>query len=231
MSMDQDLQMVSVDVVADIICPWCYLGKRRLDRALEAVESEGIVVRVTYRPFFLEWDMPDGGMSREDYLASKFSDPESVRRGGKALREDGAAEGINFAFDKITWTPNTLDAHRLILWARREGLQAQIAESLFRLYFLEGINIGERDVLREVAGSVGMNVPLVSQLLDSEEDVDRVKRDVKHAYRIGVSGVPTFILNDRYGLVGAQDTHVLVEMIRKLSSGEVLTPQTPPDAE
>ncbi len=223
MTAETDHTPVRVDVVSDVICPWCFLGKRRLDAALEALPEGSVAVQ--YRPFLLDPSIPPEGMDRAEYIAQKFSDPEAARRGSMALKEYGLAEGIRFEFDKITRTPNTVDAHRLILWALSPGVQPFVVDRLFQLYFLEGADISERSVILQIAQEAGMDVGLVTDLFDKGTDKDRVMRDVGLAYRLGVTGVPTFILNGRYGLVGAQDTDVLIDAVTRLAAGEELQPQ------
>ncbi|MGF1454257.1 MAG: DsbA family oxidoreductase [Alphaproteobacteria bacterium] len=220
---------VLVDVVSDVICPWCYLGKRRLDRALERLDGR-VPVSIAYRPFLLDPSIPEGGVSRSEYIASKFPDPDVARRSSTALKEYGLAEGIAFAFDKIIRTPNTLDAHRLIRWSRSQGVQDAVVERLFHVYFQKGQDIGERDVLLSVAGECGMDVVLVMELLAGEDDKKKVFDEVKHFYKLGVSGVPTFILNRQYGMVGAQDVDVLIDVIERLGRGEDLRQPRDEDA-
>ncbi len=219
---------IVIDVVSDVICPWCYLGKRRLDRALDMLGD--VPVTVAYRPFLLDPSIPPEGVTRSEYMAAKFPDPDVARRGATALKEYGLAEGIAFAFDKIKRTPNTMDAHRLIRWSRSQGQQPAVVERLFHVYFQKGEDIGDRDVLLSVAKDCGMDVVLVGDLLNGDADKKKIFDEVKHFYKLGVNGVPTFILNRQYGMVGAQDVDVLVEMIERLARGEDLRGSSGEDA-
>lgn len=194
---------LSLDVVSDVICPWCYVGQRRLMRAL-AINPE-LDVDLIWRPYQLAPEIPEGGVDRKTYLRQKFG--ESAGRGPMldALREAGAGEGIAFAFEAIERTPNTRDAHRLIYWAGGAGVQNAVVARLFAAYFEEGRDIGDRAILSGIAGEAGMDAALVSDLLEGEADRDRIEHDVALAYRLGVSGVPSFIMNRKYMIQGAQD--------------------------
>ncbi len=212
---------VTLEAVSDVICPWCYVGKKRMERALAAVPE--LSVTVHWLPFLLDPAIPRDGLDRQAYLREKFGDRPKAQAVETALLEAGEEEGIAFAFDKITRTPNTIDAHRLILWSRSTGCQPALVERLFQMYFVEGRDIGAPEVLIEAANAVGMDAHLTAQLLVSERDVDRVVKEVSTAYRIGVTGVPTFILNGRYALVGAQDVDHMADVLRRLAAGEDFT--------
>lgn len=198
---------VTIDVVSDVICPWCYLGKRRLDKAIAMLD--GVATEIRWRPFLLDASIPKGGIPREEYLLKKFGSAQRIAELHRPLRAAGDAEGIAYAFDRITVTPNTLDAHRLIRWAHAMGKQHEMAEKLFALYWLEGQNIGDRDVLLKAAIDVGLDGPLVSQLLTSEADLDPVIAEINQAFELGITGVPTFIIAGRYAVVGAQAPEAL----------------------
>ncbi len=228
MSNEQTYHPVEIDVVSDVICPWCFLGKRRLDRALAAFTAQdwtGLQVDVRFRAYLLDLSIPPEGMDRSAYLAEKFSDPERAQGHGESLKAIGAQDGIPFAFERITRTPNSMDAHRLITWAYSAGVQNQVVELIFQRYFLQGQDVGDRSVLLGIANDVGMDISLVMELLDSGRDRDLVMEEVRSAYRLGISGVPTFIFNRRHGVVGAQDPQVLADIIAKLARGEDPSPQ------
>jgi predicted DsbA family dithiol-disulfide isomerase len=194
-----------------VICPWCFLGKRRLDKAIAGLGSE-LQVDVRWRPFLLDSSIPKEGIDRKLYLERKFG-PEKIAELHKPLQSAGAAEGINYAFEKISVTPNSLNAHRLIRWAHAQNLQNAMAERLFGLYWLEGADIGASDVLIRAAVDVGLDGTLVTQLLASEADLDPVIAEINQATAIGITGVPTFILAGKYAIVGAQSPEVLREAI------------------
>jgi predicted DsbA family dithiol-disulfide isomerase len=189
---------LSIDVVSDVICPWCFLGKRHLDRALEGI---GFATEVTWRPFFLDPSIPDGGISRADYMRGKFGSDERIKELHKPLRDAGAKAGLAYEFEKIAVTPNTMDAHRLIRWAKDDGGQSDLVETLFRLYWIEGEDIGDRNVLAKVSPNAAR--------LATDEDRDTVMDEVRNAQSMGVSGVPTFIIAKRYAISGAHPPETL----------------------
>ncbi len=209
------MRAISVDVVSDVICPWCFLGKRRLDKAIALLD--GIKVEVNWRPFFLDPTIPAEGMSRRTYMESKFG-PERLKTIHDPIIAAGKADGVPYAFDKITRTPNTTDAHRLIRWSHVDGKQHDVAERLFMAYFSLGLDIGDRAVLVKIAGEAGMNPVEVSTKLANDTDIDAVNAEVERAYRMGVTGVPCFIFAQKQGLMGAQPAEVLADAIGKLAA-------------
>jgi predicted DsbA family dithiol-disulfide isomerase len=213
-SLDSDL--ITIDVVSDVVCPWCYVGKRRLEKALAMLPERKFAV--FWRPFQLDPTIPKEGMPRHAYLERKFG-RERLSELHKPLIEIGKAEGIPFAFDKITRSPNTLDAHRLLRWAHDAGRQNDMVDRLFALYFIEGADIGNRDVLTKAAADVGLDAALVSQLLGTGADLDPVISEINAAQKMGISGVPTFIFAGRFALSGAHPA----ETIRKAIEQTALT--------
>lgn len=207
---------ITIDVVSDVVCPWCYVGKHRLEKALAMLPEQNFAI--FWRPFQLDPTIPKEGMPRQAYLERKFG-RERLADLHKPLIEIGKAEGIPFAFDKITRSPNTLDAHRLLRWAHEAGKQNAMADRLFALYFTEGADIGNRDVLTKAAADVGLDAALVAQLLTTEADLDPVIAEINAAQKMGISGVPTFIFAARFALSGAQPA----ETIRKAIEQSVLT--------
>ncbi len=204
---------MTVDVVSDVVCPWCYLGKRRLELALE--EAEDVAVEVRWRPFQLDPTIPEGGVDREDYFREKFGDLSRVAAIHERLKELGDGVGIRFAFERITRTPNTLDAHRLIRWASIEGAGEAVVEKLFSLFFEDGADLGDIDVLVEAAVSAGLPGDLVRRLLESDADREEVREEIATAQRIGVTGVPCFIIDGRYAVMGAQEPEAIVAALRQ----------------
>jgi predicted DsbA family dithiol-disulfide isomerase len=207
---------VTIDVVSDVVCPWCYVGKHRLEKALAMMPERNFAV--FWRPFQLDPTIPREGMPRRDYLERKFG-RERLADLHKPLIEIGKAEGIPFAFDKITRSPNTLDAHRMLRWAHEAGKQNEMADRLFALYFTQGADIGNRDVLTKAAADVGLDASLVAQLLDTEADLDPVIAEINGAQKMGITGVPTFIFAARFALSGAHPP----ETIRKAIEQAALT--------
>jgi predicted DsbA family dithiol-disulfide isomerase len=203
-----------IDVVSDVICPWCFLGKRRLDAAIGLLD--GIDVFVRWRPYMLDPTIPPEGLDRRDYMLKKFG-AERLKTIHDPLTAAGAELGVPYNFDAITRTPNTLDAHRLIRWAHTVERQHEAAERLFMAYWSEGEDVGDRDVLARCAGEVGINAAQIRELLDSEQDVAETNAEIEHATAIGVTGVPTFILAQSYALVGAQSPEVLADAIGRVA--------------
>ncbi|HQY74567.1 MAG TPA: DsbA family oxidoreductase [Aestuariivirga sp.] len=209
------MKAISIDVISDVICPWCFLGKRRLDKAIALLA--GVKIEVNWRPFFLDPTIPAEGMSRRTYLENKFG-TERLKSIHDPLIAAGKADGVPYAFDKITRTPNTMDAHRLIRWSHASGKQHDVSERLFMAYFNGGLDIGDRTMLAKIAGEAGMDGSDVSTKLDSDADVAAVNAEVEHAYRMGVTGVPCFIFAQKQGLMGAQPAEVLAEAINRFAA-------------
>jgi predicted DsbA family dithiol-disulfide isomerase len=199
--------ILTIDVVSDVVCPWCYLGEKRLEAAL--AEAPGPVA-VRWRPYQLDPTIPDGGLDRAEYMAKKFGKSGRLQTVHDNLVRLGAEVGLPFAFDKIRRAPNTLDAHRLIRWANSAGVQGKVVDRLFKAYFVEGRDIGDRGVLIDIAGECGLDVELVEKLLAEGADADLVREEIAQAQAIGVSGVPFFIFAGRLGVPGAQDPSALV---------------------
>lgn len=207
---------IGIDIVSDVVCPWCFIGKRRLEKAL--AQFDGHRVRITWRPFELNPDMPRGGMDRERYVAAKFGGPERTREIYARITEAGAGDGIAFRYDLIAKTPNTFDAHRLLWMAGREGDQNALAEALFRAYFVEGRDVGDRAALAAIAAQSGIEAAAAERFLESERGVDEVRAEEMLAQKLGVSGVPFFILNGRYALSGAQDPQLMLAALNRAAN-------------
>lgn len=207
MVVDAPSPPVAIDIVSDVVCPWCYVGKRRLEAALRERPEEKVVVR--WHPFQLDPTIPAGGLDRRAYMVKKFGSAERIDEIHARLTEAGRAEKIDFAFDRIKRSVNTLDAHRLLAWAGSAGVQDAAAEALFRAYFVEGRDIGDRAVLADVAEAVGLDRAAIAQKLAGEDDVDTVRAEIEAAVRIGVSGVPFFIFAQSFAVSGAQASEVL----------------------
>ena len=203
----------TIDVISDVICPWCFLGKRRLDVALAAMDKD---VFIRWRPYLLDPTIPPQGLDRQQYMLDKFG-AERLQTIHDPLIEAGQAIGVPYNFDLITRTPNTLDAHRLIRWAHTVERQTELVERLFMAYWSEGKDVGNRDVLAQCAGEAGINAEQIRELLDTEQDVAETHAEIEHATNIGVTGVPTFILAQSYALVGAQSPEVLADAILRVS--------------
>jgi predicted DsbA family dithiol-disulfide isomerase len=208
--------MITLDILSDPVCPWCYIGKAHLDRALEARPDHPF--RIAWHPFQLNPDMPPEGMDRRAYLEAKF--------GGKTAaaaiyaRIDAAAQGAGLEIDwsTIDRAPNTLDAHRLIHWAGREGRQTAVVAALFRAYFREGRDIGDRAVLLGIAGAAGLDAAMTERLFESGADADDIRARDAHARDRGVTGVPTFVVANRHVVPGAQPPELWMQVIDELAA-------------
>ena len=203
-----------VDVVSDVMCPWCLIGKRRLEQAIAMLDEP---VEVRWRPYQLDPTLPPGGRDRREYLEAKFGGPQRAAAIYARIEEAGREEGIAFAFDRIAVSPNTLDAHRLIRWAGSagEGVQDRVVEALFKAFFEEGRDIGSHHVLVEIAGAAGMDEAIVRDLLASDRDVEAVRAEIAQAQAMGVTGVPCFIIDRRHAVMGAEPAERLVEILRE----------------
>ena len=208
--MSEANEILTIDIVSDVVCPWCYLGEKRLEAAL-ADEAGPVAVR--WRPYQLDPAIPEEGLDRAEYMAKKFGASGRLQSVHDNLTRLGAEVGVPFAFDKIKRSPNTLDAHRLIRWAASAGVQEQVADRLFKAYFVEGRDIGDRGVLVEIASECGLDGKLVERLLAEGADVDLVRQEIGQAQAMGVSGVPFFIFGGRFGVPGAQEPSVLRQAI------------------
>ncbi|SDZ82221.1 DsbA family oxidoreductase [Rubrimonas cliftonensis] len=207
--------MVSLDIFSDPICPWCLIGRTRLMRAI--AERPGHGLSLAWRPYMLNPDMPREGVDRQAYLEAKFGGPEGARRVYGAIADAAAADGLAIDFEAITRTPSTLDAHRLVGWARDEGRDDALTARLFAAYFQEGRDIGDRNTLSALAGECGMDADRASARLATGEDVEATLRDADAARRHGVSGVPAFLIGGRRWIAGAQPTAFWIAAIDALS--------------
>lgn len=209
---------MQIDVISDTICPWCYIGKRRLERALKLRPQMEFEIR--WRPFQLDPTTPLEGHDRKAHLTAKFGSLDKLRQIQVTLEAAGQAEGISFAFDRITRTPNTLNSHRLIRWSHSLGIQDEIVEGLFKAYFCEGRDIGDTKVLADVADVLGMDGELVEELLNSDADIESVTQQDTMARKFGVQGVPSFLIGGRNLVMGAEDSETLASMIDRVVSDQ-----------
>jgi predicted DsbA family dithiol-disulfide isomerase len=209
---------MQIDIVSDTVCPWCFIGKRRIERAM-ALRPD-VKFDVTWRPYRLDPSIPREGVDRRAYLKAKFGDSPRTSAMGDAIRSEGESEGIAFAFDKIARSPNTLDSHRLIRWSASAGVQDDVVERLFQAYFLKGQDIGSSAVLSEVAARAGMDAELVAKLLAGDADLESVEREAGLANEMGITGVPTFIFDSKFMISGAREAELLVRIIDKARTNE-----------
>lgn len=207
---------IQIDIVSDAICPWCFIGKRRLEKAL--AERPDIEVAINWRPFQLNPDMPREGMERADYVAAKFGSVERARQMYANVAAAGAEEGVSIAYDRMQRTPNTLDAHRLIRWADSAGVQGKVVELLFTRFFEQGADIGDHDTLVTVAEEAGMDGAVVRDLLASDADLEAVQAEDAYARKLGIQGVPCFIIDRRYAVSGAQEPEAFIEIFKRVQA-------------
>ena len=203
-----------IDVVSDVVCPWCFIGKRRLEKAI-ALKPE-IAVEVRFRPYFLNPWVPREGISRDEYLTTKFGSPERYRANAQRVAAAAAAEGLNYVIDGIKRQPNTLDCHRLILWAGDDA--ARVKQRLMDLYFTEGGDLTDREVLVKAAADCGLDAELIRQRLAGEQDVERVTQEAEQAKEAGIDGVPCFIFGGLLAVSGAQAPEHLAGAIERAAN-------------
>jgi len=207
---------MQIDVISDTICPWCYIGKRRLERAI-ALRPQ-IEFDVRWRPFQLDPSTPAEGVDRKTYIERKFGSSDKIKPIHAALMQAGLDEGITFAFDRIARAPNTINSHRLIRWSHSMGVQDQVVELLFKRYFVEGADVGDMEVLKAVGAEAGMDDELIDELLSSDADRELVEREDSLARKIGINGVPTFFIGGKVLVSGAQDAEHLAHVIDRVLS-------------
>jgi predicted DsbA family dithiol-disulfide isomerase len=210
------LKPLKIDIVSDVVCPWCYIGKKRIEDALKLAAD--VPVEVDWRPFFLNPWVPREGISREEYLTTKFGSVDAYK--GIAGRVVAAAgeEGLVYRPDLVKRQPNTIDCHRLIHWADAKGKAAEMKQRLMELYFRDGGDLTDTDVLVKAAADVGLDADEVRGRLATDEDVERISGWAQEASDKGISGVPTFVFAQKYAVSGAQPAEMLARAIRQVSA-------------
>lgn len=200
-----------IEVVHDLVCPWCYLGVQRLLRALR--RRPDVAFELAWHPFLLNPDMPRAGMARSDYVVRKFGGEERARRLYGSIAEIGLSEGLAFRFERIRRTPSSIDAHRLVRLAARHGRADEMVMTLFAAHFSEGLDIGDHAALAALAGSVGLDPAAARAFLDSELEHEAVQAENLRAHRLGINGVPCFVLGGRQAIAGAQEGEVIERLL------------------
>ncbi|MDG2321734.1 MAG: DsbA family oxidoreductase [Rhodospirillaceae bacterium] len=211
-----------IDVVFDTVCPWCYVGKRRFDRALSA--RPNIQPEIRYRSFLLNADLPPNGVDRKEFLVRKFGSPQQYERMIEALIITGKSEGINFALDKIQRTPNSANSHRLVRLARTIGAESVAVNALFSAYFERGLDIGDTETLILLAEEIGLDKSLVTTHLYSEGDLNSVFNENARMHRMGITGVPCYIFNNSKAIAGAQEPEIINRMIDMTFTQDAVSP-------
>ncbi|WP_027258858.1 DsbA family oxidoreductase [Leisingera aquimarina] len=205
---------VKLDILSDPICPWCYIGKTHLDKALAEVPDHPFVIE--WHPFQLNPDMPREGMDRRDYLERKFGGKDGAVKAYAPVVEHAGNAGLTINFEAMTRTPNTLDAHRLIHWAGIEGKQTEVVDALFQAYFVDAKDIGDHTVLAGVAREAGMDADVAARLLQGDSDVQAIQDRDAHSRKMGVSSVPTFIVASQHAVPGAQPPELWKQVIKDI---------------
>ncbi|MDQ8731825.1 DsbA family oxidoreductase [Bradyrhizobium sp. LHD-71] len=205
-----------VDVVSDVVCPWCYIGKRRLEGALALLDDVDVSVR--WRPFFLNPWIPREGIARDKYLEAKFGSVDAYKRIASNVAQAAASEGLTYNSETINRQPNTIDCHRLIFWAEQKGASGEMKQRLMDLYFKDGADLTDTDVLVQAAVDCGLDGQEIRARLASNEDVETISQAAQAAANAGISGVPTFILGGKYGVSGAQPAEQLASAIRQVAA-------------
>ncbi|MCO4316618.1 DsbA family oxidoreductase [Phyllobacterium sp. 21LDTY02-6] len=210
---------ITIDVVSDVVCPWCFVGRKRLEQALAL--NPDLDATVNWRPFQLDPTIPAKGKDRQRYMQEKFGSSDRIFEIHQQLTELGGEVGIEFDFEAIQVSPNTLDAHRLIRWAAQAtpNVQDELVGILFSYYFEQGKDIGDRQILLEAAAEAGLDAAIVESLLPTDADVVGVRQEIDMASQVGVRGVPCFILDQKYAIMGAQSADVLADAIRQTADG------------
>ncbi len=206
--------MVKLDIISDPICPWCYIGKTNLDRALEQIPDHPFTIE--WHPFQLNPDMPTEGMDRRAYLEGKFGGKDAAVSAYAPVVEAAEKAGLKIDFAGMKRTPNTINAHRLIHWAGIEGRQSFIVQRLFEAYFRDARDIGDVDVLADIADSCEMDASVVTKLFASDADIDDIRKRDTHSREMGVTSVPTFIIDNQHAVPGAQPAEMWVKVIGEI---------------
>ncbi|UWR24711.1 DsbA family oxidoreductase [Sulfitobacter sp. S223] len=205
---------VKLDIMSDPICPWCYIGKAHLDRALSAHPDHPFVIE--WHPFQLNPDMPPEGMDRRAYLEGKFGGKEGAVKAYAPVVEHAKNAGLNINFEGMQRTPNTMNAHRLIHWAGIEGRQTAAVSALFKAYFVDARDIGDVEVLSDIADGIEMDASVVARLLESDADIDDIRARDAHSRQMGISSVPTFIIGGKHAVPGAQPPELWAKVIAEV---------------
>lgn len=210
------LKPLKIDVVSDVVCPWCYIGKKRIESALAMVPD--VPVEVQWRPFFLNPWVPREGMSREDYLTTKFGSVDAYKGIAQRVVAAASEEGLSYHPERVQRQPNTIDCHRLIHWAEAKGKAAEMKQRLMELYFRDGGDLTDSEVLVQAAADCGLDPDDVRKRLATDEDVALISGHAQEASDKGISGVPTFVLAQKYAVSGAQAPELLARAIRQVSA-------------
>lgn len=207
--------MTTLEIISDPICPWCYIGKSKLEKALQQVPDHPF--EISWKPFQLNPNMPSDGMDRREYLERKFGGQKAAVQVYGQIETAAKAAGLDIDFAKMTRTPNTIDAHRLIYWAGVEGLQNELVAALFNGFFKQGWDISDHKVLVKAAKSVGMDGEMIARLLKSDAEIAQIRASDTQTREMGVTGVPTFLIDGQYVVTGAREPEFWVDLIKEIN--------------
>jgi predicted DsbA family dithiol-disulfide isomerase len=213
---------IQIEVVSDVVCPWCYIGKRRLEKAVAELKDQ-FDVTITFSPFELNADMPVEGVNQKEYLTNKFGGEERYQKLTGHVTQVAAEEGLSFDYNKQEISPNTREAHRVIWYAQEEGKQPAVKEALMKAYFEEGIDLSKQENLIAIAEKAGLSKEKITSILDSTEGEAEVVFAEKMNQQRGISGVPFYIINNKYGVSGAQPSETFVKMLTEIGKEVALT--------
>jgi len=216
------MQKIKIDIVSDVVCPWCYIGKRRIEKAMTQL-SDQFEFEVSYLPFELNPQTPKEGFNQKEYLTKKFGSEEKYNQITSHVASVAAEEGLKFDFSKQTISPNTRDAHRILLFAKQEGKQLAAKEAFMKAYFEEGVDLTKKENLLAISEQVGLNPQRIAALLDSDEGLAEVIMIEQANHQRGISGVPYYIINNQYGISGAQSSEVFVQALTQIGNPRVTT--------
>lgn len=215
--------VIKIDIVSDVVCPWCYIGKRRIEQAMKTLEND-FDFDVSYLPFELNPHTPSEGFNQKEHLIGKFGGEEKYNQIASHVTRVAAEEGLQFHFDKQQISPNTSDLHRIIWFAKKEGKQAEVKEVFMKAYFEQGVDLTTQENIIAVAASAGLDAARVNTLLNSQEGLEEVNHLEQLNYQRGVSGVPFYIVNNQYAISGAQPSDVFVKALKQIGT-ELNMPQ------
>jgi predicted DsbA family dithiol-disulfide isomerase len=209
--------VIKIDIVSDVVCPWCFIGKRRIEKAMTTL-SRDFDFEVSYLPFELNPQTPKEGFNQKEYLSNKFGGEERYHQITERVTNVASQEGLHFNFDKQLISPNTKDAHRVIWFAKKEGKQHAVKEAFMKAYFEEGVDLTKKENIISVATSAGLDAERITSLLDSKEGLPEVNQLEQQNYQRGISGVPFYIINNQYGISGAQPVDVFNQALQQIGS-------------
>jgi predicted DsbA family dithiol-disulfide isomerase len=214
--------VIKIDIVSDVVCPWCYIGKRRIEKAMASLSGD-FDFAVSYLPFELNPQTPKEGFDQKEYLSGKFGGEEKYNQITAHVTNVALQEGLHFDFNKQHISPNTRDAHRVIWFAKKEGKQLAVKEAFMKAYFEDGVDLTQKENIIAVASSAGLDAVRIATLLDSNEGWQEVNQLEQQNHQRGISGVPFYIINNQYGISGAQPSDVFVKALTQIGSEVSLT--------